>query len=81
MLTPVGYLLGAILADDVLELFMARQGKAQAVFSRLVGTGKGAGIGLIFVFGGILGMVLLAALSRNPQIRELEMPQEKTIKN
>lgn len=81
MLTPVGYLLGAILADDVLELFMARQGKAQAVFSRLVGTGKGAGIGLIFVFAGILGMVLLAALSRNPQIRELEMPQEKTIKN
>lgn len=81
MLTPVGYLLGAILADDLLEPFMAQQGRAQAFFSRLVGTGKGAGIGLIFVLAGLLGMVLLAVLGRNPKIQALETQQGNPDKN
>ena len=78
MLTPVGYLLGAILADHILEPFMARQGSAQSILARLVGSGKGAGMGLLFVGAGILGMVLLAVLGRNPQIRNLEAQTAKS---
>lgn len=71
MLAPVGYLCGALLSDYVCEPFMHREGGAQRALSFLVGKGNGAGTGLIFVAAGLLGMVLLAVLSRNRKIRSL----------
>lgn len=69
MLTPVGYLAGAALADYVCEPFMMKEGKAQRFLSVFVGTGKGAGLGLIFVTAGVTGMIFLAILSQNSKIR------------
>lgn len=72
MLSPVGYLLGAVLADRVCEPFMQKTGGVQQVLSAFVGTGEGAGIGLIFVTAGAAGIILLAVLSQSRKIKELD---------
>lgn len=72
ILAPIGYLLGAVLADYVLEPFMQREGSVQAFFSFFVGTGRGAGIGLIFVLAGLTGIVSLIILKGNKKIKELD---------
>ncbi len=72
MLSPVGYLAGAFLADYVCEPFMQKSGQAQSLLSVIVGSGNGAGIGMIFVMAGLTGIFLLAILSRNKRLRELE---------
>ncbi|MCD8038009.1 MAG: hypothetical protein LUE96_02845 [Lachnospiraceae bacterium] len=59
MLTPVGYLLGAVTADYVLEFLMQQTGALQSVLSVFIGSGSGAGIGLLFVIAGISGIVFL----------------------
>ena len=71
MLTPIGYLVGALLADYVFEPFM-QGGRANKVLSLIVGSGNGAGIGLIFVIAGALGIVILAILRRSSKIKELD---------
>lgn len=72
MFTPIGCLLGAVLADYVCEPFMRKEGKIQQFLSVFVGTGNGAGIGMIFTAAGIMGMLFLFILSRNRKIRELD---------
>jgi len=53
---PLGMLLGGVLADRVFEPMMSDPTSAGAqAFGWLVGTGPGAGMGLIFVIMGILG--------------------------
>lgn len=71
MLSPVGYLVGALLADYVCEPFMQKDGKIQKFLSVFVGFGKGAGIGLIFAAVGLIGIIFLIVLSQNRKIREL----------
>lgn len=71
MLSPVGYLAGALLADYVCEPFMQKDGKIQHFLSVFVGSGKGAGIGLLFVAAGLTGIILLAILSKNRKIKDL----------
>jgi MFS transporter, DHA3 family, macrolide efflux protein len=54
---PIGYLCGGLLADHVFEPAMAVKGWLAPYFGWLVGTGPGAGMGLMFIFtflGGIL---------------------------
>ncbi len=56
---PIGMLLGGVLADRVFEPAMNDPASTMAtLFGPLVGTGPGAGMGLIFVFMGILGAVV-----------------------
>ena len=55
---PLGLFLGGFLADHVFEPFMASDSAVQRVLSRFFGTETGAGIALIFVLVGIIGMVL-----------------------
>lgn len=71
-LAPVGYLLGAILADYIFEPFMQGTGKLQSVLSKLVGSGKGAGMGLMFVIAGMFGIIISILLSNNHHIKCLE---------
>ncbi len=71
MLNPVGYVLGAVLADYFLEPLMERTGGLQSALSILVGSGAGAGIGLIFVGAGLLGILLLTIFRRSPALRNL----------
>lgn len=71
-LAPVGYLLGAILADYIFEPFMQGTGKLQSILSKLVGSGKGAGMGLMFVIAGMFGIIISILLSNNHHIKCLE---------
>lgn len=72
MLQPIGYLLGALLADYVMEPFMQGQGSWQRFFSLFVGTGKGAGTGLIFVLAGLLGILLVLCFHHNKTLQSLD---------
>lgn len=72
ILAPVGYLLGAVLADYVFEPFMTRDGALQDFCAGIVGTGDGAGMGLLFVLAGFTGLMVSLVLCRNPRIRGLD---------
>ena len=54
LVSPISQLLAGPLADRVLEPAMAEGGSLASVFGWLVGTGTGAGMGLLFVFTGLL---------------------------
>jgi len=71
MLSPIGYILGAVTVDHLLEPLMARSGKIQDVLAIFVGSGTGAGIGLIFVAAGLLGIVLLTIFKGNDVLRTM----------
>jgi len=53
LVMPLGQLLSGPLADHVLEPAMAEGGSLVPLFGWLVGTGKGAGMGLQFVIAGL----------------------------
>lgn len=63
---------GAMLADYILEPFMQREGAVQKYLAIIVGTGHGAGIGLIFVFAGLSGIVMLSILCKNKTIKAMD---------
>jgi len=52
---PLGYLLAGPLADQVFEPAMQSGGALTGIFGGLVGTGPGAGMGLMFFFTAMLG--------------------------
>ena len=79
---PPALLLGGLLADTVFEPFMGTDLPAQRVLSGLFGTGKGAGIGLMFFIVGIAGMLVSFTRLRKPVYRELDLTEtEITEKN
>jgi MFS transporter, DHA3 family, macrolide efflux protein len=55
---PLGYLLAGPLADRLLEPAMQPDGALAPLFGWLVGTGPGAGIGLMFVGTAVLGALM-----------------------
>jgi len=68
----ISMLLAGFLADHVFEPGM-REGKALAsLFGSLLGTGAGAGIGLMFVIAGIIEIVLILAVMSIPIVRNVE---------
>jgi MFS transporter, DHA3 family, macrolide efflux protein len=70
LLRPVAYLLAGPLADRVFE--PARRLPLWRPVAWLVGAGPGAGIGLMFVIGGALTLVLTLAFYGVPAIRRME---------
>lgn len=54
---PVGYIVGGLLTDKLLEPFMNKSSILQQLLSYIVGSGKGAGGGLIYVLIALLGTV------------------------
>ena len=76
---PPALLLGGLLADTVFEPFMGTDSPAQRVLSGLFGTGKGAGIGLMFFFVGIAGMVVSFIRLRKPVYRELDRTESEPL--
>lgn len=58
MMIPIALLLAGPLADNILEPAMQPGGSLVTHFSWLVGTGPGAGMALIIVFAGLLGIVI-----------------------
>ena len=76
---PIALLLGGLLADKVFEPFMLTDSPMQQILSRLFGTGKGAGIGLMFFIVGIAGMLISFTRLRKPVYRELDRQGKETI--
>ena len=76
---PPVLLLGGLLADTVFEPFMGTDSPAQRVLSGLFGTGKGAGIGLMFFIIGLAGMAVSFTRLRKPVYRELDRKEKETI--
>lgn len=69
---PLGLLLGGILADHVLEPFMASNSPLQRVVSHLFGVGNGAGIAVMFFCVGILGAFISISRLFKPIYRDLD---------
>ena len=76
---PPALLLGGLLADTVFEPFVLADSPAQRVLSGSFGTGKGAGIGLMFFIVGIAGMAVSFTRLRKPVYRELDRKEKETI--
>ena len=75
---PIALLLGGLLADTVFEPFMLADSPALRVLSGLAGTGKGSGIGLMFLIVGSAGMLISFTRLRKPVYRELDGDQTET---
>lgn len=72
VLAPIGYLLGALLADYIFEPFMQTGGSLKKVFEKIVGTGPGSGMGLLFVIAGIVGIIMTLVFYNNRYIKLLD---------
>jgi len=70
--TPLSQLLAGPLVDYVLEPAMADGGSLVGSFGWLVGTGAGAGIGLLFVVTGLLGALTGLSGYLFPAVRDAE---------
>ena len=70
---PLGMLLGGVLADRVFEPAMQAGGAMADAFGWLVGTGPGAGMGLILVLSGLLGALAGVVGYAVPRIRNVEV--------
>ncbi len=79
---PPALFLGGFLADQVFEPFMASDSPAQRVLSVFLGTGKGTGIGLMFLIVGIAGMLVSFTRLRKPVYTVLDRtetdPEQKS---
>lgn len=71
---PLAYLVAGPLADYVFEPAMRPGGSLAGIFGPLVGTGPGAGMGLMFVCTCLLGVATSIAGYLTPAIRRLEKP-------
>lgn len=69
---PLGLMLGGALADGVFEPLMASDSPAQRLLSRIFGAGPGAGIAVMFVVVGMLGVLLSLSRLGKPVCRELD---------
>lgn len=69
---PLGYLLGGVLADYIFEPLMKGNSFLKHFFATIVGEGNGSGIAVMFIFTGLVGVVisLCGLLSKN--IRTLD---------
>jgi MFS family permease len=68
---PLAYLLSGPLADKVFEPLMAR-GEMSRSLGRLIGTGRGRGIALMFIIAGVLTMLAQVGGYLSPRLREVE---------
>jgi DHA3 family macrolide efflux protein-like MFS transporter len=70
--SPLAMIIGGLLADYVFEPAMRSEGWLAPIFGSFVGTGSGAGIGLLYVFLGI-GTALIGVIGYSiPNLREVE---------
>lgn len=69
---PMGLFLGGLLADRVLEPYMAVDSPAQRALSRAFGTGSGSGVAVMFFCVGILGCAISLTRLGKEGYRELD---------
>ena len=74
--TVVAYMICGILADYVFEPMFLDGGLLADSLGRLIGTGKGRGIGFLLILSG-LGMIMVAlTIGRNKAVREIQVHKE-----
>ncbi len=73
---PLAYLVAGPLADRIFEPLMAQGGALAASVGRWLGTGKGRGIGLLYILLGTLVLAATAGGYSYPRLRrvEIELP-------
>ncbi|MEM8857044.1 MAG: MFS transporter [Chloroflexota bacterium] len=69
---PIAMLVSGVLADNVFEPALQPDGALAPAFGWLVGTGDGAGIGLILVGAGILSVIAALSCYAFPVVRDIE---------
>ncbi len=72
--TPLGYVAGGLLADRLFEPALRAGGPLVPLFGRLVGSGAGAGMGLMFLCTGVGGILLGLSGYALPALRRLDGP-------
>ncbi|MEM7336963.1 MAG: MFS transporter [Chloroflexota bacterium] len=72
LLMPLGYLLGGVLADRVLEPAMMTDGQLAPILGSLVGTGAGAGMGVMFLVTAVLGCLISLSGYLIKPVRQIE---------
>jgi DHA3 family macrolide efflux protein-like MFS transporter len=70
--TPVSFLLVGPLADNMFEPLMAVNGSLAGSVGKIIGTGPGRGIGLMFIIIGVLMMVVAGVCYLYPRLRYVE---------
>jgi MFS family permease len=70
--TPLGMLIAGPMADYVMEPYMMEGGRGAALFGKLVGTGPGAGMSLMFIFVALLGISVCLGAYFIPIVRNVE---------
>lgn len=70
--SPLARLIAGPMADFVMEPSMMEGGTLTGVFSRLVGTGPGAGMSLMFVFAALVGLSIVLTSYLLPIVRNVE---------
>ncbi|MDD6037080.1 MAG: MFS transporter [Lachnospiraceae bacterium] len=70
---PLGILLGGILADYVFEPFMMTDNPVAIILQKMVGTGAGSGMAVLFLCTGVLGALFSFISYRQKTIRNLEI--------
>ena len=68
---PLGYLLGGLLVDAVLEPLMASQGQ-DSILVALVGSGKGSGAAILYLIIAVLGVMICLLFRRDKHLWALE---------
>ena len=73
---PVGILLGGYLADYVFEPFMESQSIVSMILQKIVGSGPGSGMAVMFLCTGVLGSLSSYICYRNKNIQMLNVNKE-----
>lgn len=74
---PIAILLGGYLADYVFEPFMRSTTKLSCFLQQLVGTGKGSGMAVMFLFTGVLGSVSSLCFYKSAKTQKLGIINHK----
>lgn len=69
---PLAYILSGLLADGVFEPLMDGGATLAVTVGQVIGVGPGRGIGLMYVLGGLLLLLVTAAAYAYPRMRLLE---------
>ncbi len=69
---PLSMILAGVLADRVFEPAMMPTGFFAPIFGKIVGVGEGAGIGLMSVISGVLGIFIIGMAYLIPSVTKVE---------
>lgn len=72
VITPLAMIASGAMADHIFEPAMMSGGSLTGVFGRLVGTGRGAGMAVMFIMFGLLGTIAAVAGFFIPQLWHAE---------